>query len=57
MIDGLVARIREELGIPDVPVIATGGLAESMAPLCATVGSVDPDLTLRGLAIVYERNA
>ena len=57
MVDGLVARIREELGDPDVPVIATGGLAESMAPLCATIGSVDPDLTLRGLAIVYERNA
>ena len=57
MIDGLVARIRDELGEPDAPVIATGGLAESMAPLCETIGSVDPDLTLRGLALVYARNA
>ena len=56
MVDGLVTRIREELGDSDVPVIATGGLAESMSPLCATIGSVDTDLTLRGLAIVYARN-
>ena len=56
MVDGLVARIREELREPHVPVIATGGLTESMAPLCATIGSVDIDLTLRGLAIVHARN-
>ena len=57
MIDGLVARIVAELGEDEVPVIATGGLAETMAPLCASIGTVDPDLTLRGLAIVYARNA
>ena len=56
MIDGLVARIRAELGA-DAPVIATGGLAHVMAPLCETIGEVDEDLTLKGLMLVYERNA
>ncbi len=56
MIDGLVRRIREELGA-EAPVIATGGLAPTMAPLCETISHVDVDLTLRGLWIIYERNA
>ncbi len=56
MVDGLVARVRAELGA-DAPVIATGGLAEMMAPLCETIERVDLDLTLRGLAIVYARNS
>ena len=55
MVDGLVRRAWEELGV-ETPVIATGGLAERMAPLCATVGTADPDLTLQGLRLIYERN-
>jgi type III pantothenate kinase len=57
LVDGLVARIVEEQGLVDVPVVATGGLAEVVAPLCRTVTAIDDDLTLRGLRIVYERNA
>jgi type III pantothenate kinase len=57
MIDGLVARIREELGEPEATVVATGGLAPTMAPLCAVIEHVDVDLTLRGLAQLYARNA
>jgi len=56
MIDGLVARIREEIDA-DAPVIATGGLANTMAPLCATINEVDEDLTLKGLMLVYQLNA
>ncbi len=56
MIDGLVRRVWDELGT-ETPVIATGGLAASMAPLCETVTAVDPDLTLKGLMVVYRRNA
>jgi pantothenate kinase type III len=37
--------------------VATGGLAERMAPLCETITDVDVDLTLRGLMIVHRRNA
>ncbi|MDI6712538.1 MAG: type III pantothenate kinase [Anaerosomatales bacterium] len=56
MVDGLVRRIRAELGVP-ARVVATGGLASRMAPLCETIETVDPDLTLRGLLVLYRRNA
>lgn len=56
LVDGLVERLREELDYP-CEVIATGGLAKRIAPLSRTIGSVDDDLTLRGLRILYERNA
>lgn len=56
MVDGLVARVRRELGA-DAPVIATGGLAEKMAPLCDSIDRVDVDLTLRGLALIYALNS
>jgi type III pantothenate kinase len=57
MIDGLVARIRSEMGEPEAVVIATGGLAPTMAPLCDVIEHVEVDLTLRGLALLYARNA
>lgn len=56
MIDGLVRRVWDELGT-ETPVVMTGGLATQMAPLCATTTAVDPDLTLKGLILIYERNA
>jgi type III pantothenate kinase len=56
MVDGLVRRAWAELGV-ETPVAATGGLAERMAPLCETITDVDADLTLKGLMLVYRRNA
>lgn len=56
MVDGLVRRIQRELEAP-CRVVATGGLAARMAPLCETIDAVDPDLTLRGLLVLYRRNA
>lgn len=56
MVDGLVRRTWKELGT-ETKVIATGGLAERMAPLCETITDVDVDLTLKGLLLVYRRNA
>src|SRR5436190_22047424 len=55
-VDAIATRIREELGAPDAPVIATGGLAELIAPHSATISKVDPELTLQGLRLVWERN-
>lgn len=55
MVDGLVRRVWTELGV-ETPVVATGGLAERMAPLCETIGHVDGDLTLTGLRLIRERN-
>lgn len=56
MIDGLVRRTWLELG-QVTPVVATGGLAERMSELCETVTDVDPDLTLKGLLLVFLRNS
>ena len=55
MVDGLVRRAWTEID-SECPVVATGGLAGRMAPLCETVTDVDPDLTLKGLMLVWERN-
>lgn len=52
-VDGLVRAIWADLGY-ETPVIATGGLAQTIAPRCATVTAVDPDLTIRGLQLIAE---
>jgi len=55
MVEGLVRRMSDELGGNAVSV-ATGGLAEMIAPETTLIQHVDPDLTLHGLRIVWERN-
>lgn len=55
MVDGLVRRAWDELGCR-TEVVATGGLAPTMATLCETVGHVDVDLTLTGLYLIRNRN-
>ncbi len=54
-VDEIVTRIRGELGA-DAPAIATGGLAELIAPHSRTIGRVDPWLTLEGLRLVWDLN-
>jgi type III pantothenate kinase len=56
LVEGLVGRLKREIA-PDgaaVKVIATGGLAEVIAPETAAIDRVDPQLTLQGLRIAYE---
>ena len=54
-VDGMVDRITRELGT-DAVVIATGGLSHLMVGLCDSIDEHEPDLTLIGLRIVYEKN-
>jgi type III pantothenate kinase len=55
LVEGLVARIKQEFGQP-MGVIATGGLAPLFDGAIAAIERVDPNLTLLGLRLVYERN-
>jgi type III pantothenate kinase len=55
LVEGLVRRISAELGGEPV-CVATGGLAGTIAPETSLIDHVEPDLTLHGLRIVWERN-
>jgi type III pantothenate kinase len=55
MVEGLVRRMSDELG-GHALCIATGGLADVIAPETSLIEHVDGDLTLDGLRIVWERN-
>ena len=55
-IDVMIERLEEELG-EKCTVIATGGLASIVMPLCKRKIILDEDLMLKGLAIIYKRNA
>ncbi|MDY3868475.1 MAG: type III pantothenate kinase [Pyramidobacter sp.] len=55
MIDGLIERTEEELGEP-ASVIVTGGLAPIITPLCRKKLTLDKDLLLDGLRVLYEKN-
>ncbi len=54
-VDGIVTRIKAEIG-QDAVVVATGGLARLICEGTATVDHVEPNLTLYGLKLIYERN-
>ncbi len=52
-VDGLVRRIFNQLGY-EAPVIATGGLAQRIAPTSQTITYIDEELTLEGLRLIFE---
>lgn len=56
MVDGIVARLRDALGA-GTHTLATGGLAPLVVPYCDSIDSVDDQLTLTGLRLIWERNA
>lgn len=55
MLDGLLDRMEAELGTP-VKVVATGGIAKFVLPLCRRELIYDRSLMLEGLRILYQRN-
>jgi len=54
MVDGLNQQLRAELG-DDTRIIATGGLAKVFLPHFKTVEAIEPNLTLYGLQLIFER--
>ena len=55
MLDGMIDRYREELGA-QATVIATGGIAKYVLPMCRQDIVYDRDLLLKGLIAIYENN-
>ena len=49
LVEGMIARIKEVAG--EALVIATGGFATTLAPICPALEVVDPDLTFLGLRV------
>lgn len=55
LVDGILARMRKE--VPELKhVVATGGLAALFKDESEYIDEVDPELTLKGLKIIYDRN-
>ncbi len=55
LIEGIVSRVQKEYG-EGMSVIATGGLASVFGESTDAIEYVDPDITLRGLVQIYQRN-
>lgn len=53
LVDGILRRIKGELEDPYV--VSTGGLAELIFPACEEIDSVEKNLTLEGIRIIYDR--
>lgn len=55
MLDGMLDRVEEELGF-STTVVATGGMAQFIVPLCRREIRLERDLLLKGLNIIYQKN-
>ena len=56
MLDGMLDQVEEELG-SRATVVATGGMAQFIVPLCRREIKLEKDLLLKGLNIIYQKNA
>lgn len=55
LMEGLISRLRAEIGRP-AKVIATGGLSVLFDQHSDVFDSIEPDLTIKGLALLYQRS-
>jgi type III pantothenate kinase len=53
LVDGVLRRMKTELENPHV--VSTGGLAELIFPACEEIDSVEKNLTLEGMRLIYQR--
>ena len=53
LVDGILVRMKEEL--ENAYVVSTGGLAELIFPACEEIDSVEKNLTLEGMRLIYNR--
>lgn len=56
MIDGFCERIEQELCTDSLRTVLTGGLGKLVIPFCRTEVAFEPDLLVKGLLYIYERN-
>jgi len=56
MLDGLIKRMKAELGGGDVTVVATGGYSKGIIPCCETEIIYDENLLSYGLKVIYDRS-
>ena len=56
LIDGMIDRFNQEMG-EELAVYATGGLAGTIIPHCKHKITVDEDMLLKGLYIIYKKNS
>ena len=55
-VEKIVTRMKEEIACPQAKVIATGGMAHLVKSNSAVIDEINPDLTLTGLRLIYEKN-
>ena len=55
-VDGMIDRIKEEIKCDDIAVVATGGLAKIIVPLCKHNIVYNENLVLEGLLEIYNKN-
>ena len=55
-VEKIVSAMKAEIGCPEAKVIATGGMAHMVRSNSSVIDEINPDLTLTGLRIIYEKN-
>ena len=57
LVEKIVGKIKSELGVDGIKVVATGGMGEVIAKEVSVITTFDRKLTLEGLKIIYDLNA